>query len=108
MDEDLDRPRLPSDLGMAVARAKVDPGLPRTAVLTALRGAIADRGVYIDWELDRRGWVVWLLAQDLERALGWRLVWMMRDESAGGTVAWRRRRLPRLAISRYPSIMTYG
>jgi len=80
---------------MAVARAGVDPTLPRKALLTALRGAIADRGGYIDWDMDRRGWVVMLLApereefraQELEQAFAWCLVWLMRDEFAGGALA---------------------
>ncbi len=95
MADNLDRPALPTDLGMTIAWARVDPTLPRKPLLTALRGAIADRGGYVDFDMDERGWVVWLLApereefraQELEQALAWCLVWLMRDELGGGRIA---------------------
>ncbi len=47
--------------------------------LAALLGADSDRGGYVDFDMDRQGWVVWLLApereeyraQELEQALAW-------------------------------------
>jgi len=93
--EEGDRPPFPADLGMTVARAGVDPTLPRKPLLKALRSAIADRGGYCDFDMDRRGWVVWLLApereefwaQELEQSLAWCLVWLMTDELSGGAFA---------------------
>ncbi len=95
MDDDLDRPELPWDLGMAIARAGVNPTVPRKPLLKALQSAIADRGGYVDFDMDRRGWVVWLLApereefraQELEQAFAWCLVWLMREEFGGGKFA---------------------
>jgi|GEM_PF-6333699 len=83
---------LPSDLAGAVARAGVDPTRPSRALQDALRGAIADRGGYVAWDVDHAGWVVELLRPDretfggptLEAALAWCLVWLMRDEVGFG------------------------
>ena len=88
-------PPLPADLAAAVARAGVDPTPDRHAVEDALRRAIADRGGYVDWDDDDRGWVVYLLAPEREafrgktvpEALAWCLGWLMVEDFTGGTLA---------------------
>ncbi len=48
----------PPDLAAAVARAGVDPTVPPRALQDALKGAIADRGGYVAWDVDEVGWRV--------------------------------------------------
>ena len=83
---------LPTDLAWAVARAGVDPTAPPRALQDALKGAIADRGGYVAWDVDEVGWRVDLLRPEreafrgptLEAALAWCLVWLMHDELLAG------------------------
>ena len=85
MSDDLDRPPLPWDLASAIARAGVDPSLPRAPLRTALREAIGERGGYFAMDEDERGWVVCLLrpeeqefrSVEPEQALAWCLVCLM-------------------------------
>lgn len=88
-------PAFPADLSAAVARAGVDPTAEPRALQDALRGAIADRRGYLEWDVDRLGWRVDLLAPDretfrggtLEEALAWCLVWLMVEELGVGPPA---------------------
>ena len=86
---------LPADLAAAVARAGVDPTATPRALQDALEAAIADRRGYVDWDVDRAGWVVELLrpgreafrGRTLEEALAWCLVWPMVEELGIGPAA---------------------
>ncbi len=86
---------LPADLAAAVARAGVDPTAEPRALHAALRGAIADRRGYVEWDVDHAGWRVDLLSPEresfhggtLEEALAWCLVWLMFDELGVGAFA---------------------
>ena len=88
-------PAVPVDLAAAIARAGVDPTLAPRPLQDALKGAIADRGGYVAWDVDEVGWRVGLLRPDreefrgptLEAALAWCLVWLMAEELGGGLPA---------------------
>lgn len=83
---------LPTDLVAAVVRAGVDPTQPPRALQDALKGAIADRGGYVAWDVDGAGWVVARLRPEredfrgptLDEALAWCLMWLMHGELAFG------------------------
>ncbi len=76
---------LPPDLAAAVARAGVDPTSEPRALIDALKGAIADRGGYMTWDMDGAGWRVELLFPErevfqgttLQVALAWCLVYVV-------------------------------
>ena len=86
---------LPADLASAVARAGVDPTAEPKALTNALKGAIADRGGYVCFDVDAIGWRVDLLAPEpetfrgrtLAEALAWCLVWLMVEELGAGPPA---------------------
>jgi hypothetical protein len=95
MGDEHDRPPLPWDLASAITCAGVDPSLPRSPLLEALRSAIADRGGYFSADEDERGWVVSLLrpepaefrAVEPDQALAWCLVYLMLDELRGADLS---------------------
>ncbi len=80
---------LAADLA-AAARAGIYPAA--RALEDALRGAIADRGGYVTWDVDAAGWAVEPLRPEredfrgptLEASLAWCLVRLMADEFLGG------------------------
>ncbi len=86
---------LPADLAAAVARAGVDPTADAKALTSALRGAIADRGGYLRFDVDAIGWRVDLLSPEhetfrgrtLAEALALALIWLMAEELGAGTAA---------------------
>ena len=79
---------LPADLACARARAGVDPAAEPTALTSALKGAIIDRGGYLCFDVDAIGWRLDLPAPEaatirgrtLPEASAWCLVWLMADE----------------------------
>lgn len=86
---------LAGDLAAAVARAGVNPLAEPRVLQDALKTAIAERGGYLVWDVDKIGWRVDLLSPErevfrggrLEEALAWCLVWVMADELGGGPFA---------------------
>jgi hypothetical protein len=79
---------LPADLTATLTRTGLDPTLEDRSLQDAILSAIADRGGYLTWDVDRAGWRVDLHKPEqqdfhglrLEIALGWCLVWLLSDE----------------------------
>lgn len=79
---------LAPDFAATIAQADVDPTLKGRALPDAIRSAIADRRVYLSWDVDRAGWPVILYHPEeqtfhdrtLEAALAWCLVCLIASE----------------------------
>lgn len=84
----IDKPFLPPDLSVVLARVGIDTTLEARPLQDAFKAAIADRQGYLTWDIDRAGWRVDLHASEqqefhgltLELARAWCLVWLLHDE----------------------------